>query len=57
MFGLGLLAVFGSLARRRREPILAYVQRELRQEHNLALSLIMGALFIMPVIVAYHITL
>ncbi|UQN09552.1 hypothetical protein [Deinococcus sp. QL22] len=57
MFSLGLVAVFGSLARRRREPILAYIQRELRQEHNLALSFIMGALFIVPVIVAYHITL
>lgn len=57
MFSLGLGAVFGSLARRRRERILAYIQRELRQEHNLALSFIMGALFIVPVIVAYHITL
>lgn len=57
MFALGLLAVFGTLARRRRERVLAYIQRELREEHNLALSLIMGALFIVPVIVAYHITL
>ncbi len=57
MFALGLLAVFGTLARRRREPVLTYIRRELRQEHNLALSLIMGALFIVPVIVAYHITL
>jgi len=57
MFGLGLAAVFGSLARRRRERMLTYIQRELRQEHNLALSFIMGALFIVPVVVAYHITL
>lgn len=57
MFGLGLAAVFGSLARRRRERVLVYIRRELRQEHNLALSFILGALFIVPVVVAYHITL
>ena len=57
LFFLGVLAVFGSLARRRGEGLLAYIRRELRGEHNLALSFIMGALFLVPVVVAYHITL
>ena len=57
LFFLGVLVVFGSLARRRREGLLAYIRREMRQEHNLALSFIMGALFIVPVVVTYHVTL
>jgi|GEM_PF-2629309 len=56
MFLLGLLIVFGLLARRHRESVFSYMQRELRSEHNLSLSLIMGALFIVPVVVAYHMT-
>ena len=57
LFLAGLAVVFGTLARRRQEGLLAYIRRELRQEHNLALAFIMGALFIVPVVVAYHITL
>lgn len=55
-FLLGIIIVFGLLARRHRESVFGYMQRELRQEHNLSLSLIMGALFIVPVVVAYHMT-
>ncbi len=55
-FLLGAAVVFGLLARRRRESMFVYIQRELRTEHNLSLSMIMGALFIVPVIVAYHMT-
>lgn len=57
LFGLGVLLVFGTLARRRQEGLLTYIRREMRQEHNLALSFIMGALFLVPVVVTYHITL
>lgn len=57
LFGLGVLVVFGTLARRRRESIARYLRRELRHEHNLALSFILGALFIVPAVVAYHSTL
>lgn len=57
LFGLGVSLVFGTLARRRREGLLTYIRREMRQEHNLALSFIMGALFLVPVVVTYHITL
>lgn len=57
LFALGVLLVFGTLARRRREPLLAYIRREMRHEHNLALSFIMGALFLVPVVVTYHLTL
>lgn len=55
-FLLGAAIVFGLLARRRRERMFSYIQRELRTEHNLSLALIMGALFIVPVVVAYHMT-
>lgn len=57
LFWLGVLVVFGTLARRRQEGILTYIRREMRQEHNLALSFIMGALFLVPVVVTYHVTL
>jgi len=55
-FVLGTLMVFGVLARRQREGMFRYIQRELRREHNLSLTMIMGALFIVPVVVAYHMT-
>lgn len=57
LFGFGVLVVFGTLARRRQEPLLVYIRREMRHEHNLALSFIMGALFLVPVVVTYHLTL
>ncbi|GGK19191.1 hypothetical protein GCM10008955_10800 [Deinococcus malanensis] len=57
LFGLGVFVVFGTLARRRRESLLVYIRREMRHEHNLALSFIMGALFLVPVVVTYHLTL
>lgn len=57
LFTLGVLVVFGSLARRRGEGVLRYIRRELREEHNLALSFIMGALFLVPAVVTYHVTL
>ncbi|ASN82871.1 hypothetical protein [Deinococcus ficus] len=57
LFFMGVLVVFGSLARRRGEGLLAYIRREMREEHNLALSFIMGALFIVPAVVTYHVTL
>lgn len=57
LFTLGVLAVFGSLARRKGEGVLRYIRREMREEHNLALSFIMGALFIVPAVVTYHVTL
>ena len=55
-FLVGMLIVFGALARRRRENVFVYIQRELRTEHNLSLAMIMGALFIVPIVVAYHMT-
>ncbi len=55
-FVLGMVIVFGTLARRRRENLFAYIRRELRTEHNLSLAMIMGALFIVPIVVAYHMT-
>lgn len=55
-FVIGMMIVFGTLARRRRENVFAYIQRELRAEHNLSLAMIMGALFIVPIVVAYHMT-
>lgn len=57
LFALGVFLVFGTLARRRKESLLVYIRREMRQEHNLALSFIMGALFLVPVVVTYHLTL
>ncbi|GGL14727.1 DUF350 domain-containing protein [Deinococcus radiotolerans] len=57
LFTLGVLAVFGSLARRKGEGVLRYIRREMREEHNLALSFIMGALFLVPAVVTYHVTL
>ncbi|WP_261663043.1 hypothetical protein [Deinococcus sp. Marseille-Q6407] len=57
LFSVGVWAVFGVLSRRRHESISAYLRRELRDEHNLALSFILGALFLVPVVVAYHVTL
>ncbi|GHG35466.1 hypothetical protein CBQ26_18515 [Deinococcus indicus] len=57
LFTLGVLVVFGSLARRRGEGVLRYIRRELREEHNLALSFIMGALFLVPAVVTAHVTL
>jgi hypothetical protein len=56
IFVAGVLFIFGLLARRHQQTITAYIRRELRTEHNLSLSLIMGALFIVPVVVAYHMT-
>lgn len=55
-FSIGMLVVFGTLARRRSENLVGYIQRELRAEHNLSLAMIMGALFIVPIVVAYHMT-
>ena len=57
LFTLGVVAVFGTLARRRGEGVLRYIRREMREEHNLALSFIMGALFLVPAVVTYHVTL
>ncbi|ACO47404.1 hypothetical protein DEDE109153_17145 [Deinococcus deserti] len=57
LFALGVFLVFGTLARRRKESLLGYIRREMRHEHNLALSFIMGALFLVPVVVTYHLTL
>ncbi|MXV19155.1 hypothetical protein [Deinococcus xianganensis] len=57
LFTLGVLAVFGTLARRKSEGVLRYIRREMREEHNLALSFIMGALFLVPAVVTYHVTL
>lgn len=57
LFTLGVLAVFGTLARRKGEGVLRYIRREMREEHNLALSFIMGALFLVPAVVTYHVTL
>lgn len=57
LFSAGVWAVFGALARRKGESVSAYLRRELRDEHNLALSFVLGALFIVPVVVAYHVTL
>lgn len=56
IFLIGVILVFGALARRHRQSLSEYIQRELRTEHNLSLSLVMGALFIVPIIVAYHMT-
>jgi len=57
LFTLGVLVVFGTLARRQGEDVLRYIRREMREEHNLALSFIMGALFLVPAVVTYHVTL
>lgn len=55
-FAVGVFVIFGLLARRHGQTVRDYIRRELRTEHNLSLSLIMGALFIVPVVVAYHMT-
>ena len=57
LFSLGVWAVFGTLARRKGESVSGYLRRELVAEHNLALSFVLGALFLVPVVVAYHVTL
>ena len=57
LFSAGVWAVFGTLARRKGESVSAYLRRELVTEHNLALSFVLGALFLVPVVVAYHVTL
>ncbi len=55
-FAIGVMLTFGLLASRHVQTIRDSIRRELRTEHNLSLSLIMGALFIVPVVVAYHMT-
>ncbi|MGX9686099.1 hypothetical protein ACTQ9L_03000 [Deinococcus wulumuqiensis] len=57
LFTLGTWLVFGMLARRQGETISRYLRRELVDEHNLALAFVLGSLFIVPVIVVYHVTL
>ena len=57
LFSLGTWLVFGTLARRKGESVSRYLRRELVTEHNLALAFVLGALFIVPVVVVYHVTL
>ncbi|RTR27750.1 hypothetical protein [Deinococcus radiophilus] len=57
LFSLGVWLVFGTLARRKGESVSGYLRRELVAEHNLALSFILGSLFLVPVVVAYHVTM